>query len=843
VIATANSGYSFSGFSGALSGTATPQFVTMNAAESVTAGFSATGVSISSITLNSASNNITLPSGQTANLVVLLNGPAPAGGVTFSLTPTNPYDLLLQGTVAIAQGATSSPVVIVTAMSTGTAPVQATISANGGLFGTLISPVITVTASYTISGTVVQAGESTPLSGVTVSLGGSGTASVLTAANGSYSFTVPAGSYTVGVAMPGYGFNPGTWANSSLSSNQPGVSFSGGVRTVGTPAVLPGTPSSCNSGNAILNNGAAQSLAYCLGYFIGGVFYCNDSDNGAHTSAFSVSGSGVTASLAGSPSQCAPGHPSTFDVSFTAAAGAAPTSRNMSFVYSDRASNESLTIANALQIYDTTPFISGVGADPPPIYAGSQGYVSIYGSNFGSVGYVQVCTNPTGSCAVAPGFSNSVTYWPACQVNPCQINILLTTPSYSAGGTYYLQVVVSADDSGAAFLASAQESNGNASNESPFAVAAPSLTININNTPATSDDITILGQTIPGQIILQGASGTVQLSASPAGRVSLSASTLTLTNGAPGSIIITPLQQSQAANDLVITATFSGASPATANMTVVNVSFATVCTVSGQQTQYPNRIFNCDTPPGMPDRIPPTATTPIQVTIAPSLSGTGQNITLATSGTNSANGVFTIAGNSTLALATTTTISLSGSAQTTPTAGAGGGNASNLALTAQAHGATALLSNGFSVAAIPLNWVCTSGGPIIDPDLYGLIVNDSWASDSGNINDLKNVEVSERVAVASPGTGALAGVGAGDTSGYLPATAFTEDDHQSPISAITAPGVLVLNQITTIFDPRTGAIDVPMANSGFTISRVITQDASGVLQRFRNVPCGQVAAH
>src|ERR1700677_2735293 len=65
----------------------------------------------------------------------------------------------------------------------------------------------------------------------------------------------------------------------------------------------------------------------------------------------------------------------------------------------------------------------------------------------------------------------------------------------SAGGTYYLQVVPSTDGSGATFLASAQESSANASNESPFAVAAPSVTI-------TSRPITITpSSTAPGQYV------------------------------------------------------------------------------------------------------------------------------------------------------------------------------------------------------------------------------------------------------------------------------------------------------------------------------------------------------
>jgi len=95
----------------------------------------------------------------------------------------------------------------------------------------------------------------------------------------------------------------------------------------------------------------------------------------------------------------------------------------------------------------------------------------IYGLHFGSGGSVQVCTNAAGACSVAAGFSASLSaqysYW-----SDAQVNVLLTSPSYSAGGTYYLQVVVSTDVSGATFLASAQESSANASNENPFTVGA-----------------------------------------------------------------------------------------------------------------------------------------------------------------------------------------------------------------------------------------------------------------------------------------------------------------------------------------------------------------------------------
>jgi len=60
--------------------------------------------------------------------------------------------LSLQWAVAIAQGATSSFVATVTAVSTGTVPVEATIYVDVGTFGAATSLQITVTATYTISG-------------------------------------------------------------------------------------------------------------------------------------------------------------------------------------------------------------------------------------------------------------------------------------------------------------------------------------------------------------------------------------------------------------------------------------------------------------------------------------------------------------------------------------------------------------------------------------------------------------------------------------------------------------------------------------------------------------------
>jgi hypothetical protein len=185
-----------------------------------------------------------------------------------------------------------------------------------------------------------------------------------------------------------------------------------------------------------------------------------------------------------------------------------------------------------------------------------------------------------------------------------------------------------------------------ASQVASFQVArVPTLFLSINDTAGTSDDIAVLNppQAIPAQVLLVGASGTVQLSAAPAGRVAISPTTLSLASGVPAEVTITPLQQSQAAEDVQITATF-GTVTATGNMTVVNVVFPA--------------IRNADTPAGMPDRIPPGVDTPVQVIVQPDLTGSGQSVTLGKRVAGGNSGNFTIGGGINQTITTTTTVNL-----------------------------------------------------------------------------------------------------------------------------------------------------------------------------------------
>ena len=252
------------------------------------------------------------------------------GGLHCNLTWDGPQSLTLSDTSGfctaslVSAGTTNDPSALAVTIdltfsgsANGTYTVQSLVndlqgdSSSLGTMGT-VTIVGGGPTTYTISGTVMLAGGSTGLPGATVSMTGTATGAVQTASAGSYSFTVPAGSYTVSVAMSGYSFSPGTWTDNSLNSNQSSVNFSGGPRVLGPLSRQPGTPSYCsNSGGAILNNGSAQELgAFCIGFSIGTVFYCNPYDSGANTSNFSVSGSGVTAAFAGSPSQCTPSIPS-----------------------------------------------------------------------------------------------------------------------------------------------------------------------------------------------------------------------------------------------------------------------------------------------------------------------------------------------------------------------------------------------------------------------------------------------------------------------------------------------------------------------------------------------------
>lgn len=346
----------------------------------------------------------------------------------------------------------------------------------------------------------------------------------------------------------------------------------------------------------------------------------------------------------------------------------------------------------------------------------------------------------------------------------------------------------------------------------------PKVDVLINSTATNSDDITALSppQSLPVQITMHSKPGCkpahITLQATPGGRVTLSPTGLDLADGASATVTVTPGAVSLSANDVTITATVNGAQAGSGTLTVVDIKIA--------------NIRAANTPAGVVDRIPPRVDTPIQVTVSPNLGGSGQKVTLAKLNNSAANGDFTIGGSATQDVTTTTTVNLRGTVQTGATAAPGGGNAGNLRLVAQVRGTNTVQSNGFSVAAIPVNFVTAFSGDINDGTSVGLRVTNSWTSDSGVLGDLDAVQRSEQVEVVTA-TGVFSGTG-GVTSGFFPATIGSlTDSHSTPDAILTGNGTRIANQTFIYNDLRTGATNASCPNSGFIITRTATLNADG----------------
>lgn len=345
----------------------------------------------------------------------------------------------------------------------------------------------------------------------------------------------------------------------------------------------------------------------------------------------------------------------------------------------------------------------------------------------------------------------------------------------------------------------------------------PTVSIDINNTPGNSDDITVLNpvQTIPALITLHtqaNCKAHVVLAATPAGRVTLSPTELDLTDGVGATVTISPSAGSLAVNDVTISATVNGTQVGTGTMTVVDVTIPAIRATT--------------TPAGVPDRIPPTVDTPIQVTIKPTLGSSGQVVTLAKLNNSATNGDFTIAGSTTKDLTTTTTVNLRGTVQTAPTGGAGGGNAGKLNVIAQVRGQNAVQSNGFSVAAIPISITESLIGPVTAPGLFGLVVSVRVDSDSGSNADLSQCQFSEQIQVTNE-TGSLVGLGGGLNSSYLGCVGTFSDTHSTGSARVTAVGTQSIDQTHIFKDLRLGVTDIPINHSGYRINRAIFEAPPG----------------
>ena len=92
---------------------------------------------------------------------------------------------------------------------------------------------------------------------------------------------------------------------------------------------------------------------------------------------------------------------------------------------------------------------------------------------------------------------------------------------------------------------------------------ALSISLNINDTSAVTDDLTLYNpptsaepfvQTVPMAVVNKGPAATVKLVVVPAGAVTLSSSSLTLQADGSGQVVITPASVSKAVGDITIEA-------------------------------------------------------------------------------------------------------------------------------------------------------------------------------------------------------------------------------------------------------------------------------------------------
>ena len=237
----------------------------------------------------------------------------------------------------------------------------------------------------------------------------------------------------------------------------------------------------------------------------------------------------------------------------------------------------------------------------------------------------------------------------------------------------------------------------------------------------------IYTQTIPALITNHGGDGTFQLLVEPAGAATLSQTSVILAAGASTEVMITPQVVSSAPNDVQIVAMQNDTTVGRDEMTIVSVAM-------------PQAIRDEDTPAAMPDRIPPRVNTPIHVGVIPDLAGSGQFVTLAINNQNAPYATVTLNGAATVNLTSSGDVNIQSLIQTV------GSNA--LRATLRVRDQDTIMSNGFGVAAIPINFRQID---VQQPFVGVLRFFYAWDSDSHVLEDLDLIWIGEYVTYSDGG--------------------------------------------------------------------------------------------
>ncbi len=361
--------------------------------------------------------------------------------------------------------------------------------------------------------------------------------------------------------------------------------------------------------------------------------------------------------------------------------------------------------------------------------------------------------------------------------------------------------------------------------ESRIALASV-ISLEINNTAAKTDDLTLFNppgsaepfvQKVPMKVTNTGPAAELKLVVMPAGAVTFSVNTLTLQAKASAEVVITPASVSKAVDDITIEATVGAKNKIEGSEKMTDVSVI-----------VPPHVRNSDTPAAMmPDRIPPRTTTKLPVMVMPDLGNSGLSITVVIAGQSANNGMLTVNGGASVKLTKTSDVDLVGTAQP-PDGGRRGRERREIDALGSSTRRGHRSKRGFSVAAIPQNWTITFDSLITGGGALGIVVADKWESDSGDIADLNAAEISEQVQPGE-GTGTFMGFRSANSS-YLSATKFTKDRHSTSIALrVKAPGGMVtVTQVSIFLDKRTGVKDIPVTNSGYTVTRKVFLNADKV---------------
>jgi hypothetical protein len=235
-----------------------------------------------------------------------------------------------------------------------------------------------------------------------------------------------------------------------------------------------------------------------------------------------------------------------------------------------------------------------------------------------------------------------------------------------------------------------------------------------------------------------------------------------------------------------------------------------------------SRIRAPGTPSPMEDRIPPRIDHGVTVWVTGRTSlDPPVSVVVEASGADA--GAATIGGGPVADITATEKLPLTGTRQTSP------GAVDRIRLAAYMGGPFPIaFSNWFSIAALPSNHAIASFAPI-SGSRRGISVIPTWESDSGNKNDLDAVLIDEQLEFVTM-TGCFKGRESQVAWGYLSwkGDSAVPDEHWWDADVLGAPGVSTQHQTHTFDDKRTGTSGLPLRNSGYVVTFLVTEGPSGI---------------